>query len=273
MRRIARLDIKNNALVKGINLEGLRVLGDPVQVAELYYSEGVEELFFMDVVASLYGRNSLVDVVESVAKNIFVPLTVAGGVRTEEDVLRLLDAGADKVAINTALTTDPALTDRLVSRFGSSTIVAAIEGIETQPGVVQVFTDNGRESTNLDVFDWAAELQARGIGEIIYTDVNSEGTGNGGAVETLERLLERLSVPLIYHGGIGKAQHVERLNQIPKLSGVCVSSLLHYNYIEEFCNLSANIMGNKDFLNKNRRPTYISPISVAAYNCAGEAQE
>lgn len=269
MRHIGRLDVKNNALVKGINLEGLRVLGDPNLAAERYYSEGIQELFFMDVVASLYGRNSLLEVVKSVAEKVYVPLTVGGGIRSDDDISRLLNVGADKVAINTAFAAEPSFVDKVVGRFGSSTIVAVIEGIETSPGRLEAFTNNGREETGLDVIAWARELEQRGVGEIMYTDVSSEGTGNGGAYDFASKMVEQLTIPFVYHGGIGSKDHMRKWRKLPKLSGVCASSILHYFYRNEFKDIDASILGNSQYLKSNTCPKYITPCSVSDFNYYG----
>ena len=207
-RLIARLDVKNNALVKGIHLEGLRVLGNPNSFGERYYYEGIDELIYMDVVASLYNRNSLHDLIKKTAEKIFVPLSVGGGVRTENDVKELLRSGADKVIINTAAVKDPGLIERLVNRFGSSTIVVAIEAIKDESGEYGVYIDNGREYTGLKVIDWASQVEKCGAGEIILTSVDNEGTGKGLNYELINEVTSSAGIPVVVHGGIGTVQHL-----------------------------------------------------------------
>ena len=175
LRVIPRLDIKGPNLVKGIHLEGLRVLGKPEQFARFYYEQGADELIYQDVVASLYGRNSLHDIISKTAKDVFIPLTVGGGLRTLDDISAVLRAGADKVSINTAAHKEPSFITKASKMFGKSTIVVAIEAIHQQDGVYQAFTDNGRNRTGRDVVSWAMEIEKLGAGEILLTSVDKEG--------------------------------------------------------------------------------------------------
>ncbi len=168
-RIIARLDVKGPNLVKGIHLEGLRVMGNPAEFARHYYLQGADELFYMDVVASLYERNSLSGLITQTAREAFVPLTVGGGIRTVEDVKNALRAGADKVCINTGAIKDPQLIRRAVDKFGSSTIVVALECIKQSDGRYFAFIDNGREETGLEVLEWATRVAELGAGELVLT--------------------------------------------------------------------------------------------------------
>ncbi len=177
VRVIPRLDIKGPNLVKGIHLEGLRVLGKPEDFAQYYYEQGADELLFMDVVASLYERNSLHDIISQTAKKIFIPLTVGGGLRTIEDIKNVLRAGADKVSLNTAAIKNPQIIRDASRKFGSSTIVVAIEAIKEADGTYRAYTDNGREHTGVEVVSWAKQVEELGAGEIIITSVDKEGTG------------------------------------------------------------------------------------------------
>ncbi|MEO8679073.1 MAG: imidazole glycerol phosphate synthase cyclase subunit, partial [Vicinamibacterales bacterium] len=178
-RIIPRLDIKGPNLVKGVHLEGLRVLGQPEAFARWYSEGGADELIYLDVVASLYGRNSLLDFVSRTSAEIFIPLTVGGGLRSLDDIRAVLCAGADKVALNTAAVADPALITAAAHRFGSSAIVITIEAIETAPGKYEAFTNNGREATGLDAVLWAERAVSLGAGEVLLTSVDREGTGRG----------------------------------------------------------------------------------------------
>ena len=168
-RIIARLDIKGPNLVKGIHLEGLRVLGKPEDFAKYYYETGADELMFMDVVASLYGRNGLTEIISKTAKEIFIPLTVGGGIKTIEDIKMTLRAGADKVSINTAAIKNPNFIKEASREFGSSTIVATIEAIKERNGEYFAFVDNGRDYTGIEVIKWAKKLEELGAGELVIT--------------------------------------------------------------------------------------------------------
>ena len=177
IRVIPRLDIKGPNLVKGIHLEGLRVLGKPEQFARYYYETGADELIYMDIVASLYNRNSLHDIISKTAREIFIPLTVGGGLRTVEDIRNVLKAGADKVSLNTAAIKNPQIIAEASRKFGSSTILISIEAIKQPDGRYLAYTDNGREYTGMEVLDWAKRVETLGAGEIMLTSVDREGTG------------------------------------------------------------------------------------------------
>lgn len=259
-RLIARLDVKNDALVKGIHLEGLRALGSPKSFAELYYQEGVDEILYMDVVASLYGRNGLLDLVKETAKNIFVPMTVGGGIRTLDDVGRLLDSGADKVCINTAAVKNPELISEIAYKYGASTLVVAIEAINVD-GKYQAFIDNGREYTGLDVVEWAKQVEALGAGEVLLTSVDREGTGKGFDYELITQVQKVVNLPMIIHGGAGCSQDIEEAYQKHDVDAVCVASLLHYNSIKHLSNQD-DVQGNTAFLKSGMGKSAIRDVSV-----------
>ena len=208
IRLIARLDIKGPNLIKGIHLEGLRVVGDPQQYAQDYYQAGVDELIYMDIVASLYGRNNLADIVKRTAENVFVPLTVGGGVRSGDDVRTLLRAGADKVAINTAATRRPELITEVAHKFGSQCMVLSIEAKRSSPGKWEAYIDNGREHTGLDVVEWARRGVELGAGEILLTSVDQEGTRKGFDCHLVEAVSSAVSIPVIASGGMGSSDHL-----------------------------------------------------------------
>lgn len=262
-RVIARLDVKNDALVKGIHLEGLRVLGSPQQFANSYYQEGIDELVYMDVVASLYNRNGLLEFVRQTAENLFVPLAVGGGIRSIEDVTKLLNSGADKVIINTAAVKNPSLIDQLSRKFGSSTVVVAVEAIKLESGKYGVFIDNGREFTDYEVCQWVREVQARGAGEIMLTSVDREGTGTGLNLELIDEVSDIIDVPLIVHGGVGNVAHVEEGLKIDLVSGVCIASMFHYEFITRNTYEPGNVSGNVSFLKSGGAKKNISPMSVS----------
>ena len=231
IRIIPRLDIKGPNLVKGIHLEGLRVLGKPEQYAKHYYEAGADELLYMDVVASLYERNSLHDIIEKTAKEIFIPLTVGGGIRSIDDIKSILRAGADKVSINTAAVRNPNLIKEASQVFGSSTIVISIEAIRQTDGNFYAFTDNGREVTNLEVVDWAKRVENLGAGEIILTSVDREGTGKGFELELMSKVTNAVSIPVVAHGGAGSLGHIKEVINDGGASAVAIASMLHYDFM------------------------------------------
>ncbi len=236
VRIIARLDIKGPNLVKGIHLEGLRVLGKPERYARHYYEQGADELLYMDVVASLYQRNNLLDIVTRTARETFIPLTVGGGLRSLEDIRTVLRAGADKVSLNTAAINRRELVREAARQFGSSTIVVSIEAIKTPNGGYEAFTDNGRESTGVDAFQWAVEAAELGAGELLVTSIDREGTGKGYDLELTRRIAESVTIPVIACGGAGQVSHVSDVVAEGKADAVCLASLLHYHFIEHDAN-------------------------------------
>ena len=252
VRIIPRLDIKGPNLVKGIHLEGLRVLGKPADFAKYYYEEGADELMFMDVVASLYERNSLHDIILETAKKIFIPITVGGGLRTISDIKEVLRVGADKVCLNTAAIKNPNLIKEASRMFGSSTIVVAIEAIKESDGRYLAYTDNGREFTGIDVFEWAQKVDELGAGEIVITSVDKEGTGQGFDLDLVTKLSSLISIPLIAHGGAGNKDHVKDLMTNASVNSVMISSLFHYDFIKENVSKASDSEGNVEFLNQKR---------------------
>lgn len=232
VRIIPRLDIKGPNLVKGIHLEGLRVLGSPEKFAEYYYKNGADELMYMDIVASLYGRNSLIDIIKKTAAKIFIPMTVGGGLRTLEDIKNALRAGADKVSINTMAIKNPEIIKEAAKKFGSSTVVVSIEAIKQPSGEYHAFIENGRQATNVEVFSWAKRVEQLGAGEILLTSVDREGTGMGYDTELTKRVAESVSIPVIANGGAGGAKDVEKVIKDGKADAVALASVLHYDFLE-----------------------------------------
>lgn len=233
VRIIPRLDIKGPNLVKGIHLEGLRVLGKPEYFAKYYYETGADELIYMDVVASLYGRNSLLDIVRRTAKDIFIPLTVGGGLRTIDDIRDCLLAGADKVSLNTAAINNPDFIKKASRRFGSSTIVVSIEAIKKDKNSYEAYTDNGREETGVDVFEWAERAVELGAGEIMITSIDREGTMAGFDLELVRKISDLVPVPVIAAGGAGTLNHIKEVIELGMADAVSLSSILHYNLIKK----------------------------------------
>lgn len=228
VRLIARLDIKGPNLIKGVHLEGLRVIGDPQEYSRRYYEEGADELIYMDTVASLYGRNNLTDIVSRTARDVFVPMTVGGGIRSIEDVKTILRAGADKVAINTAATKRPELITEVAKRFGSQCMVLSIEAKRVAPGKWEVYTDNGRERTGMDVREWAINGAELGAGEILLTSVDKEGTTKGFDIDLIRCICGAVPIPVIVSGGMGSpADLFEAIND-GGADAVAMAHVLHY---------------------------------------------
>lgn len=231
IRIVPRLDIKGENVVKGVRLEGLRVVGRPEEFARRYYAEGADEILFVDIVASLYGRNSILCVVERAAREIFVPLTVGGGLRTLDDIAGALRAGADKVAINTAGIRRPAFLAQAAERFGSQCIVLNLEAKRRGPGQWEALTDNGRETTGRDALTWVEEAQALGVGEVLVTSVDQEGTRKGFDCELTAAVRARAKVPVIACGGAGGADHVAECIRVADVDGVACAAILHYGQV------------------------------------------
>jgi imidazole glycerol-phosphate synthase subunit HisF len=228
VRLIARLDIKAPNLIKGVHLEGLRVIGDPNTYARRYYDQGADELVYMDIVATLYQRNSLTEIVERATKDVFVPLIVGGGVRSVEDARKLLASGADKIGVNTAAVRRPGLIADLAQRFGSQAVVLSIEAKRTASGGWEAYTDNGREHTGLDVVSWAAKAAQLGAGEILLTSVDQEGTRKGFDVALVRSVTDVVSIPVIASGGMGNIQHLMSVIQHGHADAVAMADILHY---------------------------------------------
>jgi cyclase len=228
-RIIPRLDIKGPNVIKGVHLEGLKVVGSPGDMARRYYEDGADEIVYMDVVASLYGRNNILSVVEEAARDVFVPLTVGGGIRSIDDIIAALRSGADKVAINTAAIARPDFLDEAARAFGSQCVVLSIEAKERGRGQWEALTDNGRERTGVDVLTWVAEAEQRGVGEILVTSVDMEGTQSGFDLPLIEEIRRRVAVPIIACGGGGNAEQVVAVLARTGCDAVCCASIFHYD--------------------------------------------
>ena len=253
-RIIARLDIKGSNLVKGVNLEGLRVLGKPENFAEYYYNNGADELYYQDVVASLYGKNSLKEIISKTAKNIFIPLTVGGGIRNLKDISLILKYGADKVAINTAAIKNPLLIKKASKIFGSSTISVSIEASKVDNNYF-AFTDNGRNNSKKKIIDWIKNVQDLGAGEIIITDIQLEGTGKGFNTELFEIINKFIEIPIVYNGGIGNVKQARNLfKKFQNISGVSISSMFHYYCLNnQIFNNNKFEIGNIEYLDNRKK--------------------
>ncbi|HYD03337.1 MAG TPA: imidazole glycerol phosphate synthase subunit HisF [Alphaproteobacteria bacterium] len=229
-RIIARLDVKGPNVVKGVHLEGLRIIGNPYELAKRYEEQGADEIIYIDTVASLYGRDNLVEIVKKTTKDIFIPITVGGGIRTLEDINDLLKCGADKVAINTAAINNPQIITKAAERFGSQCIVVSIEAKRREEhGIVkwEAYTENGRERTHKDVIEWIKEAIKLGAGEILLTSIDCEGVKKGFDSELIDEASKVCTIPLIISGGAGNLAHIEEAFK-KGVDAVSLASVLHY---------------------------------------------
>lgn len=247
-RIIPCLDVKDGETVKGVNFENLRNAGDPVELAKRYSAEGADELVFLDITASVEGRNTFTEMVEKVAKVINIPFTVGGGINAFADVERLLYAGADKVSVNSAAIRNPQLINEISSKFGSQVCVCAIDARQEPNGEWYCYVKGGRERTEHRLFDWAAEVADRGAGEILFTSMNHDGVKTGYANEALAQL-STLPIPIIASGGAGSMQHFYDAFTIGKADAALAASVFHFGEI--------NIKKLKRFLNEKGVKTRI----------------
>lgn len=245
IRLIPRLDIKSEKLIKSIKLEGLRVVGDPLVSALKYYENGADELFFHDAVASLYNQNHLGDFLEKITDKVFIPVTVSGGVRSVSDAKYLFNRGADKIAVNTAFVQRPEFITELSNLFGSQSIVGSVEAKSVTKDRWEIVTQSGRENTNIELNHWISTLQRMGVGEIVLTSVDYEGTRKGFDLK-LASYLNPTSVPIIFCGGFREPSNILELASKYNVEGICISDYLHYNRgsIDEIKRFSKNNLLN-----------------------------
>ena len=227
-RIIPCLDVNAGRVVKGVNFGNLRDAGDPVEIARRYDEQGADELTFLDITASSDERDIIVSVIERVADQVFIPLTVGGGVRTVPDVRRLLNAGADKISINTAAVTNPRLVADAAGKYGSQCIVVAIDAKHARAGRWEVFTHGGRKSTGLDAIEWAVKMTELGAGEILLTSMDRDGTKMGFDIELTRAVAEAVTVPVIASGGVGNLEHLAAGILEGKADAVLAASIFHY---------------------------------------------
>ncbi len=232
IRVIARIDIKNEYVIKGIQFDGLRKLGNPNKFAKKYYDQGIDEIFLMDAVASLYDRNNLSHIINEACKEVFVPITVGGGIRNLDDIKSALHAGASKVAINTQAIKNPEFITKAAAIFGSQCIVGSIEA-KRNKGSWEAYIDNGRERTGKDAIEWAKTLQALGAGEVMITSVDKEGTKTGFDIELIKEL-SGIKIPLVISGGVGNHSHIEEVCKSCSFDGVAVGTVLHYDLMNVY---------------------------------------
>ena len=249
-RIIPRIDIKNNTLVKGISLEGLRVLGDPLNFIRKYYEDSADEFLIIDVVASLYGRQTIDNVINNCAKDVFVTINTGGGLRNIEDIDRMLSIGSDKVSLNSAAIKRPEFIRESVDKFGSSTISILIETNKID-GEYFAFYESGREKSKKKLFDWILEVQDMGAGEIVVIDIKNEGRQNGFDINLFEKIRKIVSVPLVASGGAGRIDDISEIFLECDVDGVCLASLLHYSNIEKVKDTKNK--GNYNFIHNHEK--------------------
>tara|TARA_B110001452_G_C15240915_1_gene429615 strand:- start:4256 stop:5017 length:762 start_codon:yes stop_codon:yes gene_type:complete len=229
-RIISRLDVKNNHVIKGIQLEGLRKVGDPIELALKYFKQGADEIVFMDAVASLYGRNNLFHIIEEACKEVFVPITIGGGIRSLDDIELALKSGADKIALNTSAIKNPNMITKAAMVYGSQCIVGSIEA-KNKNGSWEAYIDNGREETGVDAVNWAIKLENLGVGEIMVTSIDKDGTKSGFDTALVSLINSQVNIPVIASGGAGSNAHIGELlaSCNNDISGISLASVLHYN--------------------------------------------
>tara|TARA_B100000795_G_C22805727_1_gene444766 strand:+ start:2994 stop:3752 length:759 start_codon:yes stop_codon:yes gene_type:complete len=243
IRLIARLDIKNEFVIKSIHLEGLRKVGNPNQLAKKYYEEGIDEIIFMDAVAAYYDRNSLSEIIQKACKDVFIPITVGGGIRNIKDIQQALNSGADKVAINTQAINNPQFIQEASKIFGSQCIVSSIEAKKISDGKWEAYIENGREPTGLDVLEWARKVKELGAGEIMLTSIDREGTKKGFDLELNQMVANAVSIPIISSGGIKNSDDAILLLKNSCIDAIATASTLHYN-LEEIQDFKQNLANN-----------------------------
>jgi len=227
-RIIPCLDVRDGRVVKGVNFVNIRDAGDPVELAKFYSDHGADEIVFLDITATSDARDTVADVVERTASQVFVPLTVGGGIRTLEDFQRLLRAGADKISVNSAAVKDPSLISRAAERFGSQCVVLAIDGKKRPDGSFEVYTAGGRTPTGIDVVEWAQRGEALGAGEILLTSMDADGTKGGFDLEMTKAVTKAVSIPVIASGGCGNLEHFARVFEETDCDAALAASLFHF---------------------------------------------
>ena len=228
-RIIPCLDVRDGRVVKGVNFVNIRDAGDPVALAKFYSDQGADEIVFLDITATSDKRDTVADVVERTASQVFVPLTVGGGIRTLEDFQRLLRAGADKISVNSAAVQDPTLISRAAERFGSQCVVLAIDARKRTDGTFEVVTAGGRTPTGLDAVEWAQQGEALGAGEILLTSMDADGTKAGFDLEMTRAVTQAVSIPVIASGGCGTLEHFAQVFQETGCDAALAASLFHFS--------------------------------------------
>ena len=245
-RIIPLLDIKNDLVIKGINLEGLRVIGNAEKIANFYFKNGADEICYLDNVATLYGTNNLSKFISKAAEKIFIPMSVGGGIKTIDDIKNLFSAGADKVCLNSALVEDINFLTKASKLFGSANITSIIQAIKIRNDYF-ICKSNGRDLVKINPLDWARSLEDRGSGEIILTVVNNEGLKEGFDIKITSKISKAVGIPVIAHGGAGNFKHILEILKNTNVSGVALASFLHYDAIN-YISKPITKIGNTNFI-------------------------
>ena len=230
-RLIARLDIKSDKLIKGINFEGLRIIGNPYEFANNYYEDGIDEILYIDTVATLYGRNNLKHILNKTSEKLFIPVTAGGGVSNITNAQELLDNGADKIFVNSAAVREPNILRALVDKFGSANIVSSIEAKNINNEWL-VYIDNGREKTNYKLEQWLEIVQDSGVGEILITSIDFDGTKKGFDINLFENIENKINVPYVISGGMGTLEHLKKIKEVCRPSGIAIGTSIHYQILK-----------------------------------------
>lgn len=261
IRLIAKIEIKDHQVVKGIRYEGLRVLGSPEYFSEKYYTDGIDEIIYHDVLASLLGRNAIYELVKNTAKNIHIPLTVSGGVRSLGDIYNLLKNGADRVAINTAAFKNINIIKEAVKEFGSSTIISNLD-IGLMNKKYYLFTENGKNKNDKVITDWIKRIEDFGVSEFVVNTIHRDGTFNGFDKELIEFLDKKIKISYVFGGGISNKENILKLSNYNNIKGIMLSSLLHYNYLDKkfINNKEKTFYPSQQFKRNNIEKTSIKKI-------------
>ena len=243
IRVIARIDVKNEHVIKGIHLEGLRKVGNPNLLAKKYYDDGIDEIVFMDAVAAYYDRNSLSEIIQKSCEEVFIPITVGGGIRKIEDIQIALNTGADKIAVNTQAVNEPEFIEKVSNIFGSQCIVSSIVAKKISDNKWEAYTDNGREPTGKDVVQWAKEVERLGAGEIMLTSIDKEGTKKGFDIELNQAVSKAVSIPIISSGGMKNSDDAIELLSNINVDAIATASTLHYK-LESISDIKQKLIKN-----------------------------
>ncbi len=260
IRIIPKLDIKNGLLIKGINLEGLRILGDPFLFAKHYYDCGADEIIYLDNVATLYGTNNLSNFISKTSKNSFIPLTVGGGIKSIYDIKEMFKSGADKVCLNSQFIKNPKFIKKCIKIFGSSNTVAIVEAVKIKDKYF-ISHSNGRDLVKINPLKWSKFLENEGVGELIITCVNNEGLMEGFDIQLIKDISSSLQIPVLAHGGAGNFKHIYDVIKKTNISGVVLSSILHYqtaSFLKK--KFKRKIIGNTFFLDNLKQSNSFNNI-------------
>ena len=228
-RIIAKLDVKSGFVIKGIEFEGVRKVGDPMKMAKKYFNENIDEIIYLDCVASLYNRNHIVDLLSKVSEEVFIPISAGGGIRTFNDAKKLFDNGADKIVINTGAVKNPKIVKEISDYYGSQAVVLQLDCKKLDKKKWEVFTDYGRERTGIDAIDWVKKISKYGVGEVLATVIDNDGKKDGLDIDFFKNLKDVTDLPIIASGGIGNHSHIEQIFKIEGIDAVSISSIFHYN--------------------------------------------